>query len=93
MLWLLLAIGFGGVLWAWQRSEPGSEYLAGYLLEKRDGIWTAQELDARGGLVASDAGLCLRCHQLAPTDYLFGLQAAAPPPAAGLEESITPPAR
>ena len=34
ILWLVLAVAFGGVLWAWQGSEPGSEYLAGYLLER-----------------------------------------------------------
>lgn len=80
---------------AWLEAR-GGQPLAGYLLEKREGVWTAQELDARGGLVPSDAGLCLRCHQLAPTDYLFGLPAAGRPPAAaasGPKESIAPPAR
>ena len=32
--WLLLALGFGGVLGAWQGGEAGSQYLAGYLLER-----------------------------------------------------------
>jgi tellurite resistance protein TerC len=32
--WLVLAIGFGAVMWFWQGSEAGSEYLAGYLLER-----------------------------------------------------------
>lgn len=80
---------------AWLEAR-GGQPLAGYLLEKREGVWAAQELDARGGLVASDAGLCLRCHQLAPTDYLFGLPAVgpSPPPAAPRPaESIAPLAR
>ncbi|HWT25996.1 MAG TPA: TerC family protein [Solirubrobacteraceae bacterium] len=34
VLWLLLALGFGGVIWAWQGSNAGSEYFAGYLLER-----------------------------------------------------------
>jgi tellurite resistance protein TerC len=32
--WLVLAVAFGGLLWSWQGSERGSEYLAGYLLER-----------------------------------------------------------
>jgi tellurite resistance protein TerC len=34
VVWILLAVGFGGVLWAWQGGTAGSEYLAGYLLER-----------------------------------------------------------
>ena len=33
-VWLAAALGFGVVLWSWQGSEAGSEYLAGYLLER-----------------------------------------------------------
>jgi tellurite resistance protein TerC len=33
-VWVLLALAFGGVVWLWQGSESGSEYLAGYLLER-----------------------------------------------------------
>lgn len=32
--WLLLALGFGAGLWLWQGAQPGSEYFAGYLLER-----------------------------------------------------------
>lgn len=32
--WLLLALGFGAALWAWQGSQASSEYFAGYLLER-----------------------------------------------------------
>jgi tellurite resistance protein TerC len=32
--WVLLAVAFGGVLWLWQGPDAGSEYLAGYLLER-----------------------------------------------------------
>jgi tellurite resistance protein TerC len=32
--WIALALGFWLVMWAWQGSAAGSEYLAGYLLER-----------------------------------------------------------
>jgi tellurite resistance protein TerC len=32
--WILLALGFGVLLWLWQGAETGSEYLTGYLLER-----------------------------------------------------------
>jgi tellurite resistance protein TerC len=32
--WILVALGFGAVFWAWQGSDAGSQYLAGYLLER-----------------------------------------------------------
>jgi tellurite resistance protein TerC len=32
--WLVLALAFGVALWAWQGGQTGSEYLAGYLLER-----------------------------------------------------------
>ncbi len=34
VVWLAVALGFGAVLWSWQGGEAGSEYLAGYLLER-----------------------------------------------------------
>jgi tellurite resistance protein TerC len=34
VLWIVLAVGFGFVLWAFDGSQAGSEYLAGYLLER-----------------------------------------------------------
>ena len=33
-VWLAVAIGFGGLMWAYGGSDAGSEYLAGYLLER-----------------------------------------------------------
>lgn len=33
-IWVLLALAFGAVVWLWQGPESGSEYLAGYLLER-----------------------------------------------------------
>jgi tellurite resistance protein TerC len=32
--WIAVALGFGAVLWAWQGGEAGSQYFAGYLLER-----------------------------------------------------------
>jgi tellurite resistance protein TerC len=32
--WILVALAFGVGFWAWQGSEAGSQYLAGYLLER-----------------------------------------------------------
>ena len=32
--WIAVALLFGAVFWAWQGSEAGSQYLAGYLLER-----------------------------------------------------------
>jgi tellurite resistance protein TerC len=32
--WIAVALGFGAVMWGWQGSQAGSEYLAGYLLER-----------------------------------------------------------
>ena len=34
LVWLAVALGFGALLWAWQGSQAGSEYLTGYLLER-----------------------------------------------------------
>ncbi len=34
VVWLALAIGFTGVMWAYGGSDAGSEYLAGYLIER-----------------------------------------------------------
>src|SRR5690242_7996894 len=33
-LWLGAALGFGAVLWLWRGPATGSQYLAGYLLER-----------------------------------------------------------
>ncbi|HZO35783.1 MAG TPA: TerC family protein [Solirubrobacteraceae bacterium] len=34
LVWLLVALAFGAAWWAWQGSEAGSQYFAGYLLER-----------------------------------------------------------
>jgi tellurite resistance protein TerC len=34
VVWLAIALGFAGVMWAYGGSDAGSEYLAGYLLER-----------------------------------------------------------
>jgi tellurite resistance protein TerC len=33
-VWLAVALAFGAALWAWEGGQAGSEYLAGYLLER-----------------------------------------------------------
>ena len=75
---------------AWHESGSGG-LLGGYLLEKRAGAWSAQEIDAHGTLVPGDHSACLRCHDMAPTDHLFGPRSASPAvPAAVNGESIDP---
>jgi tellurite resistance protein TerC len=32
--WIAIAVAFGAAFWAWQGGEAGSQYLAGYLLER-----------------------------------------------------------
>jgi hypothetical protein len=56
---------------AWHESRAG-QLRGGYVLEKRQGVWGALELDAAGGVVPVDSVACLRCHEMAPTDHLFG---------------------
>jgi tellurite resistance protein TerC len=34
VVWLVLALAFGGFIWAWQGSDIGSQFLTGYLLER-----------------------------------------------------------
>jgi tellurite resistance protein TerC len=34
IVWIAIAIAFGGLLWLWQGSDPGAQYFAGYLLER-----------------------------------------------------------
>jgi hypothetical protein len=73
---------------AWHEAAGGA-LLGGYVLEKRAGAWSALELDGTGSVVPSDHASCLRCHDMAPTDHLFGVRAAEPitPP---IGESIDP---
>ena len=74
---------------AWHEAAGGA-LLGGSLLEKRGGNWLAQELDGRGALVPGDHAGCVRCHDMAPTDHLFGLRSAPPPAPAQGGESIDP---
>jgi len=34
VVWIVVAVAAGGALWAWQGGEAGTQYLAGYLLER-----------------------------------------------------------
>ena len=34
VIWILAALAFGALLWFWQGSKEGGEYLAGYLIER-----------------------------------------------------------
>lgn len=56
---------------AW-RKTPDGQLSGGLELEKRGGAWSARELDAGGSVLQSDTASCLRCHDMAPTDHLFG---------------------
>jgi hypothetical protein len=64
----------GARVMAWHESLDG-QLLGGYLLEKQRGAWRASEIDAQGALVPGDGAACIRCHDMAPTDHLFGLSA------------------
>src|SRR6202035_4629176 len=33
-VWIVLALGFGGLVWAWAGGAPAQPYVAGYLIEK-----------------------------------------------------------
>lgn len=55
---------------AWHLS-PAGQVLDGYLLSKQSGAWTAAVIDERGTLNPGPPA-CLRCHDMAPADHLFG---------------------
>lgn len=74
---------------AWHEAPSGT-LLGGYLLEKRAGVWSAQELDANGALVPGDHASCVRCHDMAPRDHLFGAPSTPPAAPALGGESIDP---
>lgn len=74
---------------AWHETPTGT-LLGGYMLEKRGGAWAATELDAGGTLVPGDHARCVRCHDMAPTDHLFGVRQAPPAAPAVSGESIIP---
>jgi hypothetical protein len=74
---------------AWHEAPTGA-LLGGYVLEKRSGVWSGLELDANGSLVAGDHARCVRCHDMAPTDHLFGVRSAPPPAPTVGGESIVP---
>jgi hypothetical protein len=62
---------------AWHET-PRGDLLGGYLLTKHGEAWSGDEIDAKGGLLVADHAPCIRCHDMAPTDHLFGPRAAAP---------------
>jgi hypothetical protein len=74
---------------AWHESPSGT-LLGGYLLEKRSGTWAGQELDATGAVVPGDRARCVRCHDMAPADHLFGPRSVPQPTPAVSGESIAP---
>jgi hypothetical protein len=57
--------------------SPAGQLLGVYVLEKSAGAWAATELDADGVRLPNDGSACLRCHDLAPTDHLFGVTSRA----------------
>lgn len=71
---------------AWHESAAGV-LLGGYVLEKRAGSWQAFEVGGDGALLPGNFAPCVRCHDMAPTDHLFGVRAPArpAPPAKGAE--------
>ena len=77
---------------AWHEA-PGGALLGGYLLEKHAGAWSAKELDANGALLPGEHPACLRCHDMAPTDHLFGVRSPPLPaaPSLGGESIVSQP--
>ena len=71
---------------AWHESPVGA-LLGGYVLEKRAGSWQAFSVAGDGALLPGNFSPCVRCHDMAPTDHLFGVRTLARPavPAAGAE--------
>ena len=78
----------GARVMAWHETPAGA-LLGGYLLEKHAGIWAAQQLDAQGAVVVREHASCLRCHDMAPTDHLFGPRSAPPPAPASAPASLS----
>lgn len=71
--------------------SPTGALLGGYLLEKHGTSWSALEIDGQGAVVPGDRAPCLRCHDMAPTDHLFGLGGRpAQPPDPGESTSFGP---
>ena len=67
--WLVVAVAFGGLFWAWQGGEAGGQFFAGYLLERTlsldnvfvfavilDVLRGARRRPAEGALVGHRAG-------------------------------------
>ena len=75
---------------AWHETRAGA-FLGGYVLEKRGGTWQGLEVGADGALLPGDSARCVRCHDMAPSDHLFGVRVDARPSApAKSGESIAP---
>lgn len=78
---------------AWHEN-PSGESLGAYLLQKRKGAWSPLQIDREGIVIPiegdREGAACMRCHDMAPADHLFG----APKPAgASHAESIDPASR
>lgn len=75
---------------AWHET-PSGQVLDGYLLEKRAGAWSAATIDAHGALGTGSHSACLRCHEMAPTDHLFGRRSPPRAPSVNVESIGAPP--
>lgn len=83
----------GSRIIAWHETSSG-QALGGYLLQKRGGVWSPLQIDAQGSVMPNDGerddSACMRCHDMAPTDHLFG----TPHSSGSVEtESIAPSSR
>jgi hypothetical protein len=78
---------------AWHET-PSGQSLGAYLLQKREGAWSALEIDRDGSVIPREAdgagAACMRCHDMAPTDHLFG---RPEPTSTSPTESIAPASR
>jgi hypothetical protein len=76
---------------AWHESAAGA-LLGGYVLEKRSGVWRAFEVGGDGALVPGNFAPCVRCHDMATADHLFGIRALTRPAAPSKGAELMPPA-
>jgi len=78
---------------AWHETAGGA-LLGGYMLAKRAGVWSALEVDEHGTVMPNDRNhdrdACVRCHDMAPSDHLFGAARPLLRPQTAVEESIGP---
>jgi len=77
---------------AWHETPSGG-LLGGYVLEKRAGAWSALEVDEHGAVIPGDRTACVRCHDMAPADHLFGAPTGPNASGSPTAESIAPASR